>query len=170
MKLYLNRTKIRQQSGMTLVELMITMIILAMIASAGIPAMTDFFTRKSVESISPFFERTIRLARVEASQRSVDVRIRPTSTTKDWSQGWYIEFTDPSDNNIKVIKQFDAIQSGITFTSDFDDSDVLTIKPTGQADVGGEFLLFTPPCVDGNGFSLDLLLSGIIKKGLITCP
>lgn len=170
MKKYLLKSNCDRQRGMTLVELMIAMIILGIIASAGIPAMSDFFTRKNIEAIAPFFERSIKLARVEASQRRVNVRVRPTSTTKDWSQGWYLEYTDPSDNSVNLIKRFDAIEGGITFTSDdFDDSSQLIISPTGQANASGVFELYVPECVVGQGYELTMLLSGFIKKGLITC-
>jgi|GEM_PF-2563019 len=174
MKKYLQSTKshICHQAGMTLVELMVSMIILGLITSAGLPAMKDFFDRKNIDAIAPFFERTIKLARVEASHRNVDVRVRPSSGNDDWSQGWFIEYTDPTDSTVKIIiKRFDAIQSGITFSSPtFDDTTAgqLTISPTGQS-TGGAFELYVAPCVAGDGYELNLLLSGTIKQGLITC-
>ena len=157
---------------MTLIELMVVTVVLTMIASLGLPAIKSFFDRKNIEAIAPLFERSIKLARVEASQRSVDIRIKTNSNTKDWSQGWYMEYTDPADNtNSIVLRRFDAIQDGITFTSDtFDNNTILTFAPTGQASLSGAFEVFAPPCVDGQGFELDLLLSGIIKKSFITCP
>lgn len=172
MKAYTSNSNIRRQRGMTLIELMIATVILAIIVSAGLPAMKDFFNRKNIEAIAPFFERTIKLARVEASQRGVNVRVIPSSLTKDWSQGWYMEYTDPADSTkVIVLRQFDAIQDGITFTSDkFDNTTTLTFAPTGQAVLSGAFKVFSPPCVNNTGFDLNLLLSGIIKKSLITCP
>jgi type IV fimbrial biogenesis protein FimT len=171
MKKYLLIAHSSRQSGMTFIELIITMSIFAIITSIALPSMTDFFSRKSIEAIGPFFERTIKLARVEASQRSVDVRVRPTSGTDDWSQGWYIEFTDASDGNkIKIIKTFDALEGTITFTSNtFDDTTQLTISPTGQTNTTGRFDLYHAPCVAGEGFEFNLFLSGIMNKGLITC-
>lgn len=171
MKKTLSTPRIHRQSGMTFIELMVTVSVFAIIASVALPSMTEFFSRNSIDAIGPFFERTIKLARVEASQRSVDVRIRPTSTTKDWSQGWFLEFSDPDDNNtVKVIKVFDAIDSRLTFTSNtFNDTTQLTISPTGQTNTTGRFDLYAAPCVVGEGFEFNLFLSGIMNKGLITC-
>lgn len=153
-----------KQKGLTLIELMITAIILAIIAGVGVPAMLDFFNRHSAANVVPLFDRTVKLARVEASQRSVNVFIKPTSNSDDWSQGWFIE--DAND----VIRRFDALPGSPVFTSDtFDGSTDITIDPTGQALTTGDFDLYYAGCKGNNKYKLSLLISGLVQKERVAC-
>lgn len=155
---------------MTIIELMITMVILGIITSVALPAMRDIMTHKNTETIGPLFERSVKLARVEAIQRSVNVRIKPTSNTSDWSQGWFIEFTD-SANNTQLIKRFDALPGNVVFTSDtFNAGTDLVIEATGQIVTPGNFTLFYPGCIGDDVYGFQLLLSGSVLKGVTACP
>ena len=170
MKNYQSKSSLNHQTGMALIELMIATVILAIITSVAMPSMRDMFTRKSVQSITTIFERSIKLARVEATQRSINITVKPTSNTNDWAQGWRIEYTD-TDGNLQIIKQFDALSNGAIFTSNtFNAGTDLVILPTGQAQTIGTFQLFYPQCT-GNGLvNFTLLLSGIVRKGVAACP
>lgn len=171
MKTYQSKssTYTNRQRGMTLIELMVATVILAIIASVALPAMRDLFTRKSAQSISTFFERSIKMARVEATQRSSTVRVKPTSNTNDWSQGWFIEYTDV--DGPKVIKRFDALPNNPVFTIKSTESNIeIEIKATGQVNTPGDFDLYYPGCTGNERYNLQVLLSGLISKGVTACP
>jgi type IV fimbrial biogenesis protein FimT len=160
----------QRQSGLTLVELMVATAILAIIASAAVPAMRDLLTSKNVKSISKHFDRSIRLARSEARDRSVNMRIKPTSNSADWSQGWHIEYTDDN-NNVQIIKRFDALPYNPIFTSNtFNGANDLIITGTGQAQTVGSFDFYYPGCTGNERYTFNLLLSGMLSKGVSACP
>lgn len=171
MKTYnLKTAPISGQKGMTLIELMIATIILAILASAAVPAMKNLFERKSVFAIGDLFVKSIKLARVEAIQRGRTVRVKTTSGTGDWSQGWFIEFTD-ANNNIQTIRTFPALPSSPNFTSDeYDGTPNLVILPTGQVSSVGSLDLYYDDCINDQRLGFNILLSGLVQRGVSACP
>jgi type IV fimbrial biogenesis protein FimU len=159
-----------RQKGLTLIELMVTTIILGILASAAVPAMKALFERKHVPAIGDFFVKSIKLARIEAIQRGLPVRVMPTSGNGNWSLGWNIQYT-LDDGSIKIIRTFPALSGGAYFFSaDFDADDDLIILPTGQVETVGEFDLYYPGCVGEKRHNFNLLLSGLMKRRVATCP
>jgi len=161
----------RSQKGLTLVELMITIMLLAIIASAAIPAMQSLFGRKNVHAVGKIFEQSIQLARAEAIQRSTTVRVLPAIDGDNWSEGWEIEYTDPVDGSIQTIRNFSAVSGNATFRSDDFTTDApLTILPNGQVTLLGTFELFYNDCANSpDRLDYQILLSGLLKKTVNPC-
>jgi len=158
------------QSGMTLIELMITTIILAILATTAVPVMKSLFERKSVFAIGDMFVKSIKLARLEAIQRGKTVRVKTVSGTGDWAQGWFIEFTDDG-GNIQTIRTFPPLPSLPNFTSgQFNAGSDLTILPTGQVLSVGSFDLYYSNCAGNQRLGYNILLSGLLQKGVSACP
>ncbi len=155
---------------MTLIELMASMVVLSILVTVAVPAMKSLFERKNIDEVGKFFERSIKLARTEAINRSAVVRIQPTSGSRDWSQGWFIEYTK-ADGSAEVIRTFPALSGNPTFDSPtFDGTTVFEILPNGQARTLGSFNLFSPSTCTIGSTTYQVLLSGILQKGLAACP
>jgi type IV fimbrial biogenesis protein FimT len=168
-KLNYSNTGLRSQQGMTLIELMITTIILAILATVAVPSMKALFERKSVFANGDFFVKAIKLARVEAIQRGKTVSVVTTSGNGDWSQGWNLQFVNDA-GNVELIKAFPALPSSPNFTSNiFDGSPVLSFLPTGQASTVGTFEMFYTGCVGNQRLSFNILLSGLMQRGVAAC-
>ncbi len=160
---------IQTQRGLTLIELMATTVIIAILASAAVPAMQSLFANKSIPSVGKIFEQSIKLARTEAIQRSATVRVKPNSLSFDWSQGWFLEYTN-SDGNNELIRRFDALPGSPTFTSaNFSQANPLEILPDGQVRNIGTFNLFYQNCTARNVLSYQVLLSGILNRSMSLC-
>jgi type IV fimbrial biogenesis protein FimT len=161
----------KKQTGLTLIELMVTTIILVIMASVAVPSMKSFLDRGNFSVIGPIFEKSVKLARTEAIQSSQTVRISPSSGSNDWSQGWSISLvTGPNPTDLQLIRTFDEMPGDAIFTSDtFDGNTVLDILPTGQAAIIGNFSLNKAGCV-GDIYTYNLLLSGIINRSVNPCP
>ncbi len=160
----------KKQTGFTLLELMVTFIVFGTVLVVAIPSFQALLERKSIESIAPLFERSIKLARTEAIQRNVTVRILPKELGDDWSLGWSIEYTD-ADNAIVTIRHFDPLPGSPVFSSDdFDTNNPIQIRPSGQAFEIGTLSLYYPGCIGKQMFSFQLLISGILKKDHVECP
>ena len=67
--------------GFTMVELMITVVILAVLAAIAVPSMREFIARQRVESIARELATDLRYLRTQAIQRRFPVQIRFGSNT-----------------------------------------------------------------------------------------
>ncbi len=160
---------------MTLIELMASIMILGIMVSVAVPTMKGLFERKNIISVGKFFERSVKLARTEAINRSAVVRIQPTSASSDWSKGWHLEYTSLNDDGInttvEVIRTFPALSGNPTFNSTaFDGTTVFEILPNGQARTLGTFVLSYPNNCSVGVITYTVLLSGILQKRVATCP
>lgn len=61
--------------GFTLVELMITLVVLAVLMAMAVPSLRDFIARQRIESIAKELATDLRYLRTEAVQRRRDVQI-----------------------------------------------------------------------------------------------
>jgi type IV fimbrial biogenesis protein FimT len=95
------RHPIRSASaGFTLIELMITVVVMAVLLGIGVPSFVDTIRNNRLASASNEFITALTMARSEASKRGIQVSvcIRDTEDkcatgTTDWSSGWLV-FTD----------------------------------------------------------------------------
>jgi len=72
--------------GFTLIELMVTIAILAILITLGFPSYQQWMVNTRIRSATESIQNGLRLARTEASQRGTYVRFELTSaTTPDWT-------------------------------------------------------------------------------------
>jgi type IV fimbrial biogenesis protein FimT len=131
--------RVTSVSGFTLLELMMTVAILAIVVSVGVPSLMDTIRNNRLASGANELVTSMALARSEASKRGIQVSVCPRNgnvcaDTTDWSNGWLV-FTDdvaptgaldgPSD----LLLQQSATMSGpVSITSDLKS---VTFTPAG---------------------------------------
>lgn len=81
-------TLLRQCFGFTLVELMITVTIVAIVLVIGIPSFKNFVLNQRVKTASSQIFFALTLARSEAIKRNAEVRLVKTGT--NWQDGWTV--------------------------------------------------------------------------------
>lgn len=117
----------RRQQGLTLIELLTTMSIVAILAVVAIPSFkTMTGQNRMVQSLNDLVA-DLQYARSEAIKRGRNVIVCPANqrfnnckTTNDWSNGWIVR--DPGDSSItpaitaKVLRIHEALHDGDAMT------------------------------------------------------
>ena len=108
--------------GFTLIEMLVTLAIFAVLLMIAIPSMRPFLQSQSVKNASMDINSTVALARSEAIKRNATVDVTANSAT-DWSQGWVVSQTTPAATIRKQPALGNIVSTGATFT----------IKPLNKA-------------------------------------
>ena len=77
----MSKLRIRTEQGATLLELMVTVSIAAILMAVGLPAMSDWIRRSSVGTASELIQNALRQAETEAIRRNTDVEFALTNDT-----------------------------------------------------------------------------------------
>ncbi|MDX1610250.1 MAG: GspH/FimT family pseudopilin [Halofilum sp. (in: g-proteobacteria)] len=81
----------RPASGFTLIELMITIVVLGIIVGLGIPSLQDYILSTRVKTGSQELFTSLLYARSEALKRNGNVYIYPNGgAATDWVNGWVV--------------------------------------------------------------------------------
>ena len=144
----------KREFGVTLIELMVAISVLAILASVAVPSYNFLVTNNRMTAQSNRLLATLLYARNEAAKRGASVSIcrtdDPAATTPacstttggTWSNGW-ISFVDvDADGSFDsgadtLLKAEPAIESGTLKSSDF--VDVVRYDPEGRSNDQGEF-------------------------------
>ncbi|UCE32509.1 MAG: GspH/FimT family pseudopilin [Burkholderiales bacterium] len=93
MKLHRASRASTHASGFTLVEMLITMAIFAILTATALPSLKDFVANQRVRSVATDLHTSLLRARSEAIKRNGNVVVRPRGGS--WTNGW--EVIDPNE-------------------------------------------------------------------------
>ena len=182
----MNKTK--YSNGFTLLELLITIAITAIVVALAAPSFTDVLDDNILLTQTNQFATAINVARSEAVKRNGRVLICKrvgnqcaTSNAANWEDGWII-FADSNDDNIvdsgEEISILDPLRTGYTLRSE-NDTNWLAFSASGKASsdvaatfTGVVFRLCSPDQDTTTARSLDMNVAGRtqILRGATTCP
>ncbi|MCX8098007.1 MAG: GspH/FimT family pseudopilin [Casimicrobiaceae bacterium] len=151
------------QRGFTIIELMVTVVVLAVVASLSAPAMRNFITEQRLKAAFSDFQRGLNLARAEAIRRNARVTFAAADCA-NFSSGWkvFVETglnADRCHNGAEpLVMRGDPIDNAIRVT-------------WVNADGNQPYLMFTPTgtvalsngAVGASRFSLDVPSSPAIQ-------
>ncbi len=112
---------IRAQSGVTLIELLVTLSIAVILMTIAVPGFQDFFRRNRVEAATSDIVAALNYARSEAIRRGVRVSVcgssnpnaaNPTCEDNKWAEGWVV-FVDNSHLTGNAAGVFDSGQDEV---------------------------------------------------------
>jgi type IV fimbrial biogenesis protein FimT len=169
--------------GFTLVELMVTLAVAAVLAMVAVPGMTQLFRSARLSAQTDQLVSALNLARLEAIKRRRDIQLcgaaipapapNPCNdvVADDWTNGWVIfdQFAGVVPNG--MIRRFDG-KTGLRVTSVPAATTSVTFTGTiGSAAATASFIL----CVSGEREQqVDVALSGHVSKRIntnnVACP
>ena len=76
-------------TGFTIIELMLTMVVLGVMLAIGMPSLVGIMDSQRVKTAASDLHVSLTLARSESIKRNATVQVVPVSAA-DWSQGWSV--------------------------------------------------------------------------------
>jgi type IV fimbrial biogenesis protein FimT len=104
--------RILSVAGFTIIELMVVIVIIAILAGVGYPAMRAFLLDGRIRSMTEDFTATVNMARIEASRLRDSVTVcastnQSTCNGADWSRGWVVRTSSGT-----VVRKSAELSSG----------------------------------------------------------
>ena len=125
--------------GFTIIELMVTLTIAAILLAIGVPSFRSLIQNQRLTTTVNDLFSAINLTRSQALQQGGRVDLAPLDQT-DWSNGWRIFVNKPNDTDLtynsddQLVFTHGPIPNGITITTAFTDgtTQYLAYNGTGR--------------------------------------
>jgi type IV fimbrial biogenesis protein FimT len=129
-----NDMKNLNQTGFTVIELMVVVAMLGIITAIGLPSLRSMLITSEVVETTNDLVLVMKRARSEAMKRGRDVRICSSTdgetcsgSANNWSSGWIL-FDDANNNG-----QVDEVQGELIWVKQLDAGSQLTVTATDSA-------------------------------------
>jgi type IV fimbrial biogenesis protein FimT len=169
--------------GFTLVELLITLVIVAIAISLAVPGFARFIREQQITTQTNDFLTSLNIARSEALKRGEAVAVCASSDgtscsgNNDWDAGWIV-FTDedgPTSGTLEtgsgeaILRVHAGLEGGTTLAAD-GGAVFVRFLGDGVAIPRDDFTL-TPATCEGNQVrSIDLATTGRADTSEVACP
>ena len=130
----MNRT---EQSGFTLLELMITVVVLGIVVAMAIPAFGDMFERQRINGAARDMYGFLLYARNEAIKKSTDIRV---TITQNEAGEWFVGMTDKAAACNPTLTAAADNDASCTINQDMAGTADLTLARMTHADYPGVIL------------------------------
>jgi type IV fimbrial biogenesis protein FimT len=175
-------TQMHLQRGFTLIELMITIAVLAILLGIAIPAFNEIVRSNQIAAQSNSVMSALALARSEAVKRGVRVSLCSAdssspnasncSTAPNWDSGWIV-FSDDFgavpgaiDASDVILQRWPAMSNGTNVASaDF----AVTFARSGRAEFQRSFTVSKVGCGQNQRRTITVDLSGRVSLARSNC-
>ena len=148
----------KKQHGFTLVELLITLVLAAILTTVAVPSFNTTIKNNRLVTQTNLLIASFNLARSEAVKRAQAVNVCASNAAQtacsggtDWSQGWVVwadqDASNTLNNNNEIIKVSEALPTNTTLTAN---NSQVQYTAQGALNVGGANPSFTV-CDDRSG-------------------
>lgn len=171
---------IKRSQGFTIIEIMISVMILAALAFLAAPAMRDLIQKNKIEVTSTSIMRSIVAARSEAISRNQPVVMcsstdGATCSTGGWDEGW-ISYADVDDDSTldvgeEVFGVFQVVDP-VTVRSTAFNPNIMSFNSDGTLDQVVSFRACGSDADTENAYTVSISVTGRPRssKGTASCP
>ena len=100
--------------GFTLIELLVALAVFLILITLAVPAFTRSVQSTKADTEMGDLQRALNFARLEAIDRGITTRLRPTAAARSGPVSW--RFTTVRDTPANVLRVVPAMSSGATLT------------------------------------------------------
>ena len=127
---------LRRATGYTLLELLVTVAVVAIIASLAVPSFQYMIGTQRVRSATSDLVVALNFARSEAVKRNRVVTVTPSVS---WAGGWSVTFVDAG-GNTQTLQNHNGFD-GLTMAG----NTAISFRPDGRRNSGNVSVEITPP-------------------------
>jgi type IV fimbrial biogenesis protein FimT len=168
---------VKRTSGFTLLELMISITLIAVLMALAIPSFRDFTSNNRITAANNSLITALNLARGEATRRSIPVTTCASTdgitcgATTDWATGWIV-FQNAGTPGVvaskdDVLQKWNAEAGNIQFTTA---STYIQYQPTGVAAAAATIDVSYPACHGLQLRHIQVSAGGTITTQRQPCP
>jgi type IV fimbrial biogenesis protein FimT len=156
-----NSAKLHTQLGLTLIEIMVTLAVVAITLSLGVPSFQGLASSNRMSTTANSLISALNVARSEAIKRGA--RVNVVATGANWATGWKVQVN----SNSEVIKSFDPI-TGMQVTGS---STQYQFLPTGffSLTAAEELKICDASTAGETGRKITISISGRFSVANTTC-
>jgi len=118
------------QAGFSLIELMVSIAIAAILLSLAVPAFNDFQARNALRATASDFIAAVNTARIQAVSLRSPVKLKEASG--GWANGWVVEY----DASVKTEKKQTFLPRGTSALKSEDGLTEVEFRSNGLTSVG----------------------------------
>jgi type IV fimbrial biogenesis protein FimT len=165
--------QVRKERGFTVVELMVTLAIAAVLMALAAPAFNGFVAQRRLTSQVNDFMVAVQYARSEAGKRGALVTLQSRDAGDDaneWGEGYCVVVGNPGDC-ANALRTFDPIgNSTLDAGGALDSIDRLTFNPRGLLVGAGAGTVDLCDPAEGRGRRVSISLVGRVASQERICP
>jgi len=160
---------VREQRGLSLVELLAGLVILSVLVSVAAPSFSRMVAEQRLRQVGSELRISLATARSEAVKRNEAVSLIKQGS--DWSTGWCIEAGKTSNCSAQPIQQFNVASDQITVLKDGATAGTgISFNPWGRVTSCPEFLLSTTAAGSACALCLVVTTDGRVESHAGSCP
>ncbi|PVZ72557.1 GspH/FimT family pseudopilin [Pelagibaculum spongiae] len=166
----------KKQTGVTLVELMVTIAVLSILSAIAIPSFSSILDSSASEEQTRELVRLLNYARTEAVRRNEAVSVQPisaTATSADWEKELVVFVNDDRtgaglySNGQTILRQHAADRiSDVSITTN-NNNLIISFAPSGML-VNSQQALVFKVCGKEKHRQLNVSRSGLVNSGKLS--
>jgi len=176
------KSPMRTQTGFTLIELMVTIAVVAILLTVGVPSFRSLTQNNRMATQANELMAALTLARSEAVKRGASVTVCSSTDqascagSNNWATGWIVFADSDADATVDggdtIVRTWAALTGGSTLSTGGGGATSITFQSSGLTNLGANvaFALSTSGCTGTNARTITVIQTGRATAAAVACP